>query len=388
MACRLFSAPLRGVVPGLKGDVVLSVRPLLGSVSPLSTTSTQAALTLEQRDKIAAGPGLEDFIREHNYPDEPEHLRRKKGERTRLRLPPWLTVPVPSGSDYTRLKKSLRKLKLSSVCEEARCPNIGECWGGGEGTATATIMLMGDTCTRGCRFCSVKTARAPPPPDPNEPQNTAEAIAEWGVDYVVLTSVDRDDLPDGGAKHFADTVRELKRRKPSILVECLTPDFRGDLTGVAEVASSGLNVYAHNIETVEDLQWLVRDPRANFRQSLAVLEHAKKVTPDLVTKSSIMLGMGETDGQILQALKDLRMAGVDCVTLGQYMQPTKRHMKVSQYVTPEKYDFWKKVGDDLGFVYTASGALVRSSYKAGELFLTNVVRARQEKHQSQASGDS
>ncbi|EPY78009.1 lipoyl synthase, mitochondrial precursor [Camelus ferus] len=214
------------------------------------------------------------------------------------------------------------QLKFHWVCEEARCPNIGECWGGGEhATATATIMLMGDTCTRGCRFCSVKTARTPPPLDANEPYNTAKAIAEWGLDYVVLTSVDRDDMPDGGAEHFAKTVSYLKERK-------------------------------------------VRDPRASFDQSLRVLKHAKEVRPDVISKTSIMLGLGETDEQVYATMEALREADVDCLTLGQYMQPTKRHLKVEEYITPEKFKYWEKVGNELGFHYTASGPLVRSSYKA------------------------
>uniref|UniRef100_A0A8B9JFX4 Lipoyl synthase, mitochondrial n=1 Tax=Astyanax mexicanus TaxID=7994 RepID=A0A8B9JFX4_ASTMX len=208
------------------------------------------------------------------------------------------------GKNYNKLKNTLRDLNLHTVCEEARCPNIGECWGGGEhATATATIMLMGDTCTRGCRFCSIKTARNPPPLDPDEPYNTAKAIAAWGLDYVVLTSVDRDDLADGGAEHFAKTVSNLKERSPHILVECLTPDFRGDLSSVETIALSGLDVYAHNVETVRELQRYVRDPRANIDQSLSVLRHAKQVKPGLLTKTSIMLGLGETDTQIHATLK-------------------------------------------------------------------------------------
>ncbi|KAG7263862.1 hypothetical protein CRUP_001194 [Coryphaenoides rupestris] len=263
------------------------------------------------------------------------------------------------------------------VCEEAKCPNIGECWGGGEyATATATIMLMGDTCTRGCRFCSVKTARLPPPLDPEEPYNTAKAIAAWGLDYVVLTSVDRDDIPDGGAEHFAKTVANLKQRSPQIMVECLTPDFRGDLAAVEKIALSGLDVYAHNVETVRELQRHVRDPRANIDQSLSVLRHAKKVKPTILTKTSIMLGLGETDRQIESTMAELREVGVDCLTLGQYMQPTKRHLKVEEYVTPERFARWETFGKDMGFVYTASGPLVRSSYKAGEFFLKNLLEKR------------
>lgn len=195
-----------------------------------------------------------------------------------MRLPPWLKREIPRGPSYFLLKESLKSLKLHTVCEEAKCPNIGECWGGGDsGIATATIMLLGDTCTRACRFCSVKTSRTPLPPQESELKNTAQAIADWNLDYVVLTSVDRDDLKDGGSQHFADTVKEIKKRNSSILIECLTSDYRGDLKAIERVALSGLNVYAHNLETVENFQKFVRDPRANYKQSLTVLKHAKKV---------------------------------------------------------------------------------------------------------------
>lgn len=302
---------------------------------------------------------------------------------SRLRLPEWLKQPIPKGENYFRLKKDLENLNLHTVCQEARCPNIGECWGE---TSTATIMIMGDTCTRGCRFCSVKTAKKPPPLDQNEPKNVAKAISLWGLDYVVLTSVDRDDLPDGGASHFASTVKHLKEYKPIIMVECLTGDFGGQLKMVETMVDSGLDVFAHNVETTEKFTPFVRDIRAGYRQSLNVLEHAKKYGESrILTKSSIMLGFGETDEEIKQTLKDLQLAGVDCVTLGQYMQPTKRHLKVKEYVTPEKFQEWKNYGDELGFVYTASGPLVRSSYKAGEYLLRKVLRNRQNSAASSAA---
>ncbi|XP_063414658.1 lipoyl synthase, mitochondrial-like [Mytilus trossulus] len=334
-----------------------------------------SSLTQDKKDKIANGPDLGEFI-ENSLEEQPENIKRKKGER--LRLPPWLKTKIPIGKNYHKLTSDLRQLNLHTVCEEAKCPNIGECWGGGDnGTATATIMVLGDTCTRGCRFCSVKTAKSPPPPDPMEPVNTAKAIVSWGLDYVVLTSVDRDDMPDGGASHFAETVKELKKRQPSILVECLTPDFRGDLRCVETITDSGLDVYAHNIETIEELQWLVRDPRANYKQSMGVLEHVKKYKPDMVTKTSIMVGLGETEDQIYKTMEDLRKIDVDCLTLGQYMQPTKRHLKVKEYVHPDRFKRWEEMGNKMGFLYTASGPLVRSSYKAGEFFLTNIVKNRQ-----------
>lgn len=339
------------------------------------------------REKIVNGPSLQDFINDPHpvLKEEAEvwdgydgKLKREKGEDQRLRLPPWLKRTIPMGKNYSKIKEQLRGLNLHTVCEEARCPNIGECWGGGEhGTQTATIMLLGDTCTRGCRFCSVKTSRAPPPPDPNEPVNTAKAIASWGLDYIVLTSVDRDDLPDGGSNHFAETVREIKNRNKNILVECLVPDFRGDLTQVEIIANCGLDVYAHNIETVERLTPFVRDRRAKYRQSLETLQNVKKFNPDLITKSSIMLGLGESDEEVENTLKDLKSSGVDCVTLGQYMQPTKRHLKVVEYVTPAKYKHWETVGKEMGFLYVASGPLVRSSYKAGEFFIASILKNRQ-----------
>lgn len=336
-------------------------------------------------EKLDNGPDFEDFVTgDIKYDGK---LKLEKGENSRLRLPPWLKTEIPMGTNYSKIKSQLRDLRLSTVCEEARCPNIGECWGGGKhGTATATIMLMGDTCTRGCRFCSVKTARAPPPLDPNEPLNTATAITDWGLDYVVLTSVDRDDLSDGGAAHIAATVRELKNRS-SILVECLVPDFRGNEDSIAMVVDSGLDVFAHNIETIERLTPFVRDRRAAYRQSLKVLETAKKLNPELITKSSIMLGLGESDEDVEQTMKDLRNVGVGALTLGQYMQPTKRHLKVIEYVTPTKFKKWENVGKEMGFLYTASGPLVRSSYRAGEYFLTNILKQRKNKKTEERQKD-
>lgn len=227
-------------------------------------------------------------------------------KREITRLPEWLKTPIPDNKNYQKIKKDLRGLNLHTVCEEARCPNISDCWGGSDkSAATATIMLMGDTCTRGCRFCSVKTNRKPAPLDPHEPENTAEALARWGLGYVVLTSVDRDDLADGGAHHFAETIMKIKSKKPDLLVEALTGDYLGDLEMVALVARSGLDVYAHNVETTEELTPYVRDRRAKFRQSLAVLKAAKEAKPGLITKTSIMLGLGETEEQLWATLKGM-----------------------------------------------------------------------------------
>ncbi|KAF7966775.1 hypothetical protein HWV62_37025 [Athelia sp. TMB] len=327
---------------------------------------------------LEGGPSLDDFI----SGEVPERV--VLGNTKAPRLPAHLKTKIPTGESFNKIKKDLRGLGLHTVCEEARCPNIGDCWGGGkegmtaeEGKrgATATIMLMGDTCTRGCRFCSVKTSKAPPPLDPHEPENTAEAISRWGLGYIVLTSVDRDDLADGGAHHFAETIRKIKQKAPQILVEALTGDFAGDLSQVQLVAQSGLDVYAHNIETVEALTPQVRDRRATFRQSLAVLAHAK-ASGARVTKTSIMLGVGERDEEVLDALRELRKVDVDVVTFGQYMRPTKRHMKVDRYVEPAEFEKWKKVAEGMGFLYVASGPLVRSSYKAGEFYIENVLRGK------------
>ncbi|KJA29253.1 hypothetical protein HYPSUDRAFT_176029 [Hypholoma sublateritium FD-334 SS-4] len=330
-------------------------------------------------EALETGPTFDDFVSER----VPERviLTNSKGPR----LPSYLKTSIPSGETFNKIKKDLRGLGLHTVCEEARCPNIGDCWGGketvdGRKTATATIMLMGDTCTRGCRFCSVKTSRAPPPLDPHEPENTAEAISRWGLGYIVLTSVDRDDLADGGAHHFAETIRKIKQKAPQILVEALTGDFAGSLEHVSLVAKSGLDVYAHNVETSEELTPFVRDRRASFRQSLKVLEHAKKEGVK-ITKTSIMLGVGETHDQIVTTLKELRKVDVDVVTFGQYMRPTKRHMKVDRYVEPAEFSQWKQIAEDLGFLYVASGPLVRSSYKAGEFYLENMLRQKKKDQQ-------
>ena len=296
-----------------------------------------------------------------------------------LPKPSWLKAQPATSEKYKELRSTVRDLKLATVCEEAKCPNIGECWSGE--SATATIMIMGDTCTRGCSFCAVKTSRKPPPLDEEEPDKVASAIAEWGLDYVVLTSVDRDDLDDQGSNHFRKVVQALKGKKDDLLVEALTPDFRGELDLVENVATSGLDVYAHNVETVERLQRRVRDYRAGYAQSMSVLEHVKKVTSGssvVLTKTSLMLGLGETDQDIRQTLADLRNIDVDVVTFGQYLQPSRRHLPVKEYVTPEKYQEWQEEAEAMGFKYVASGPMVRSSYKAGEFFLKNLVKEQQQ----------
>lgn len=310
-----------------------------------------------------------------------------KDSASHIAKPSWLRIDTPVGErreNFDRLQQTVKKLNLATVCEEAKCPNISECWGGKEGTATATIMIMGDTCTRGCHFCNVKTAHSPPPLDDDEPRRVATAIAEWGLSYVVLTSVDRDDIADQGAGHFASTVRLLRQSRPAIKIECLTPDFRGVHACIDEVARSGLDVFAHNVETVERLQTRVRDHRAGWKQSLDVLQRAKHVVPGLITKTSIMLGLGETLDDVRGAMRGVRDAGVDVITFGQYLRPSKRHIALDRYVTPAEFAELKVEAEAMGFLYVASGPLVRSSYKAGEYFLEGLLKSREAKSHSNA----
>ena len=313
---------------------------------------------------------------------------------SRARKPEWLKTRPPAGDRFAEIRESLRERDLHTVCEEANCPNLGECWSGGAGGSadpggagsgapgteaggggggTATFMLMGDRCSRGCNFCDVETGGMGPL-DEDEPENVADAVEEIGLDYVVLTSVDRDDLADQGAGHFADTVRAIKRRDPSILVEALIPDFQGEAALVGEVIDAGPDVVAHNVETVERLQWPVRDRRAGYEQSLGVLRQVAAES-DAYAKTSLMLGVGEYDHEVYETLRDLRSVGVDVVTLGQYMQPSRSHLEVSDYVHPDVFETWRAVAEEeLGFLYCASGPLVRSSYRAGELFVEAVTR--------------
>lgn len=286
--------------------------------------------------------------------------------------PEWLKVRAPGSEKYVEIKALLRSLNLATVCEEARCPNIGECWGGG----TATFMLMGEVCTRGCRFCSVKTGNPRGKIDNDEPEKVGYAISQMGLDYVVITSVDRDDLPDEGSGHFARTVATIKAHKPDLLVEVLTPDFKGNQEYIGKIVDAKPDVFAHNVETVERLQKRVRDPRAGYAQSLGVLEYVKKRDPTRFTKSSLMLGLGEKDEEILQTLKDLRAVDCDVVTFGQYLQPTRTKLPVEEFVTPEKFAEWQRIAEDMGFLYVASGPLVRSSYRAGEFFMRGIIEKR------------
>jgi lipoic acid synthetase len=296
---------------------------------------------------------------------------REQGVPLDARKPRWLRVPVGGGERYQRVRETLATLQLHTVCAEAHCPNVGECWSGG----TATVMLMGDTCTRGCRFCHVKTAAHPPPLDPDEPRHLAEAVARLGLDYIVVTSVDRDDLPDGGAAHFADAIRRLKA-VPGLLVEVLTPDFRGDAAAVRTVGRAAPDVFANNVETVRRLTPVVRDARAGYDQTLDVLARMKREFPRVVTKSSIMVGLGEQEAEVEETMRDLRAHGVDILTLGQYLRPSAWHLPVVEWVTPERFAAWRERGLALGFRYVAAGPLVRSSYRAAELFLRGEIASR------------
>jgi lipoic acid synthetase len=290
------------------------------------------------------------------------------------RKPSWLKIKLPTGERqqrYARIKARSRELGLSTVCEEAQCPNIGECWGGG----TATFMVMGSICTRGCRFCAVNTSRNGAPLDPEEPHNVAVAISEMELDYVVVTSVDRDDIEDGGAAHFAACIQSIHELNPKTLVEVLIPDFCGNSTQLGKVVQAKPEVLAHNIECIERLTPRVRDPRASYKQSLEVLAKAKSMGAEY-TKSSIMVGLGESYEEVLACMRDLRAVDVDFLTIGQYLRPSGKHLALERYVTPAEFEAFKKAGLDMGFAIVASGPLVRSSYKAGEFFIQRHIQAK------------
>jgi len=276
------------------------------------------------------------------------------------RKPRWLRARMPAGARFDAVRGIVREHRLSTVCEEAKCPNIGECWNAG----TATLMLMGAVCTRACRFCAVDTGNPRGWLDPDEPANAARTVQLMGLGYVVLTSVNRDDLDDGGAAHFAACVRAIKQASPQTAVEALTPDFQGDSSAVETVVDSGLEVFAQNVETVRRLTHPVRDPRAGYAQTLGVLAHAKRHRPGVLTKTSLMLGLGETDDEILEAMHDLREAGCDVLTLGQYLRPTAQHLPVARYVAPQEFEAYRRQALELGFLECVAGPMVRSSYRA------------------------
>jgi len=295
--------------------------------------------------------------------------RRDNAPLVRGDKPHWLRARMPSGAGYSGTRNIVHEHRLSTVCEESMCPNIGECWNAG----TATIMVLGSVCTRACRFCAVDTGNPKGWLDREEPLNAARAVELMGLKYVVITSVDRDDLDDGGAGHYAACVREIKKLNPDTAVEALTPDFNGVMAHVELVVDSGLEVFAQNVETVKRLTHPVRDPRASYQQTIEVLRHAKAHRPEVLTKTSLMLGLGERDNEILQTMDDLRDADVDILTLGQYLRPTPNHLPVERYVSPQEFDAYRREGLEKGFVEVVAGPMVRSSYRAEQVLQKNNV---------------
>lgn len=284
--------------------------------------------------------------------------------------PAWFKIRPPKVEIYQHVRETLRERNLVTVCEEAHCPNMSECWSGG----TATFMVMGGICTRGCKFCAIGTGKEGEALDLDEPKKLSEAIGILKLKYAVITSVDRDDLPDGGAAHFAECIRQVKADHPELLVEVLIPDFQGKIEDLEKVVDAAPTVIAHNVETIARLQKKVRDLRANYKQSFSVLRNIKKLNPKTYSKTALMLGLGETEEEVIACMKELRAADVDILTLGQYLKPKNKYLKVEEYVTPEQFDRLKKIGEEMGFLYVAAGPFIRSSYRAADLFLANIQR--------------
>lgn len=316
--------------------------------------------------QVASG---EKFLTTKGFSAIKDGIKASNSDSGRLAKPDWLRVKVTRNAAFSKTQAIVHEHNLATVCEEAKCPNMGECWSAG----TATIMLMGDVCTRACRFCSVNTGNPKGWLDLEEPANTARSVQLMGLKYVVLTSVNRDDLADGGAGHYAACVSEVKSVNPGTAVEALTPDFLGVLADVEQVVDSGIEVFAQNIETVKRLTHPVRDPRASYEQTLTVLAHAKAHRPKMFTKTSLMLGLGETEQEILDTLDDLKAANVDIVTFGQYLQPTANHFPIARYVSPEEFEKYRQWGLEKGFFEVVSGVFVRSSYRAEQVLQKNNV---------------
>mgnify|MGYP003630234315 CR=1 FL=1 len=309
------------------------------------------------------------FVNERGITAIKDGVKAGAAPAERLPRPDWLRIRLRGGATFDKVRDIVHTHRLATVCEEAKCPNIGECWTSG----TATIMLMGDVCTRACRFCAVNTGNPRGWLDEQEPENTARSVQLMGLKYVVLTSVNRDDLADGGAAHYASCVQHVKALNPDTAVEALTPDFLGDLESVATVVDSGIEVFAQNVETVRRLTHPVRDPRAGYEQTLAVLAHAKQHRPEVLTKTSLMLGLGEREDEIRQCMDDLRAAQVDILTLGQYLQPTANHYPIQRYVSPAEFETYRQWGLEKGFLEVVSGVFVRSSYRAEQVLQKNNV---------------
>jgi lipoic acid synthetase len=316
--------------------------------------------------QVASG---EKFVNPRGVTAIKDGIKASGGDREVLRKPDWLRIRIKGGATYEKVQGIVHEHGLATVCEEAKCPNMSECWSSG----TATIMLMGDVCTRACRFCAVNTGNPKGWLDPEEPVKTARSVELMGLRYVVLTSVNRDDLDDGGAGHYAACVRAVKERNPDTAVEALTPDFLGVLSDVETVVDAGIEVFAQNIETVRRLTHPVRDPRAGYQQTLDVLAHAKAYRPDVLTKTSLMLGLGETEAEILECMDELRAAGVDILTFGQYLQPTAHHYPIERYVSPGEFEQYRQWGLEKGFLEVVSGVFVRSSYRAEQVLEKNNV---------------
>jgi lipoic acid synthetase len=314
-------------------------------------------------------PSGDKFVNDKGIRAIKDGVKAGKQASERLPKPKWLRVKVQGGPVFEKVRNIVSEHKLATVCEEAKCPNMGECWSAG----TATIMLMGDVCTRACRFCAVNTGNPQGWLDLDEPEHTGRSVQLMGLKYVVLTSVNRDDLRDGGAGHYAACVKRVKEMNPDTAVEALTPDFEGVMADVEAVVDSGIEVFAQNVETVRRLTHPVRDPRASYEQTLAVLAHAKSYRPEVLTKTSVMLGLGETDAEIIETMDDLRAAKVDILTFGQYLQPTAHHLPIERYVTPEEFERYRQEGLERGFLEVVSGVLVRSSYRAEQVLQKNNV---------------
>ena len=291
-------------------------------------------------------------------------MRRKS---QRKRLPEWFRTTLPVGDEqiiFNETKSRVKENNLNTVCEEARCPNVHDCWGRG----TATFMIAGQECTRSCRFCAVGTIKTPPPLDDEEPMKLAEAVIKMGISHAVITVVNRDDLEDGGAEHYKKCIEEVKKRAPEVTIEFLCSDLDGNMSALAHLLhDSPLSVFSHNVECVPRLDKIVRDSRASFSQSLSILKQAKKIRPDILTKSSLMVGVGETDEEVEEAMNLLRKADVDIITIGQYLQPSWKHLPIDRFPNPQQFSIWDKVARKIGFKAVASGPLVRSSYRAGML---------------------
>ncbi|MEZ5572516.1 MAG: lipoyl synthase [Halioglobus sp.] len=311
----------------------------------------------------------EKFVNRQGITAIKDGIKASSSDGDRLAKPDWLRVRIRGGSSFEKVQGIVHQHGLATVCEEAKCPNMSECWSAG----TATIMLMGEVCTRACRFCAVNTGNPKGWLDTQEPDNAARSVQLMNLKYVVLTSVNRDDLSDGGAGHYAACVKRVKEVNPETAVEALTPDFLGVLADVETVLDAGIAVFAQNVETVRRLTHPVRDPRAGYQQTLDVLAHAKRYRPDVLTKTSVMLGLGETEEEILACMDDLRGAQVDILTLGQYLQPTKNHYPIARYVTPQEFEQYRQWGLEKGFLEVVSGVLVRSSYRAEQVLAKNNV---------------